>query len=363
MRVIHDGDAAYEDIMALVLLLLNADVVAVTVTYGESTPRIGALNLERVCRTLKPSARIPIAYGSNEPIDQQFGTPFPEFINKEADNILEDTDMLMVVDSEITNSAVELLYKTVMSADDKTTIVATGPLTNIAQLLMNHPDCIKKIEKLVIMGGAVTVPGNITDLIHDTTNLVAEWNIYADRKAADIVFSAKKLPILLVPIDITRQMPMTRAFYQGLFHEELPALKLVRQMLTSLLKGMGETLFYEKLQFWDSLSAMITLNHSMAEFEELPIIVDLDTGQTTINPQQTAGESLVSVAMRLVNPESAYDLFTTLMKTGAEITDLPEQKIANVSPGISMRGRFFGENRPVITGEENLEPVEQPMIT
>lgn len=366
MRVIHDSDAAYEDIMALALLLLNADVVAVTVSYGESTPRIGALNLERVCRTLKPSARIPVAYGINEPVDLNFGTSFPEFINKEADTILDDTDMITVADSEITNSAVELLYKTLMSVDEKTTIVATGPLTNIAHLIVNHPDCIEKIEKLVIMGGAVNVPGNISDLIHDTTNLVAEWNIYADRKAADIVFSAKNLPIMLVPIDITRQMPMTRTFYEGLAHEELPALKLVRQMLKFLLKGMGETLFYDKLQFWDSLSAMITLKNSMAEFEELPIMVDLNTGQTKINAEQTAGVSPVCVATRLINPEAAYDLFVTLMKTGSEIKYVPEQNmtsgsLSDVSPGMLMRDRFFGENKPAMTGKETVYPVEHSM--
>lgn len=364
MRVIHDSDAAYEDIMALTLLLLNAYVVAVTVTYGESTPRIGALNLERVCRTLKPSARIPIAYGINEPVDANFGVPFPAFINKEADTILDNTDMGTVADSEITNFAVELIYKTLMSGDEKTTIVATGPLTNIAHLLVYHPDCIEKIEKLVIMGGAVKVPGNITDLIHDTTNLVAEWNIYADRKAANIVFSAKNLPIMLVPIDITRQMPMTRTFYEGLADEELPALKLVRQMLTSLLQGMGETLFYDKLQFWDSLSAMITLRNSIAEFEELPIKVDLETGQTKINEEQT-GVSPVRVAKRLINPESAYDLFVTLMKTGAEIKDVPEQNmtsgsLSDVHPGMFVRERFFGKNNPKI--EENVYLVEQSMF-
>ena len=69
MRVIHDGDAAYEDIMALSLLLLNADVVAVTVTYGEATTKTGAENMERICRMLKPSDKIPVAYGSDSALD------------------------------------------------------------------------------------------------------------------------------------------------------------------------------------------------------------------------------------------------------------------------------------------------------
>jgi inosine-uridine nucleoside N-ribohydrolase len=337
--------------MALTLLLLNSDVVAVTVTYGESTTHIGALNMKRVCHTLKPLKKIPVAYGINSPIDSHFGTPFPEFINKEADNILKDTDVVPVAHSEITRSAVELIYKTLMSSDERTTIVATGPLTNIAQLVITYPDCIEKIEKLVIMGGAVKVPGNISDLIQDTTNVVAEWNIYADRKAADVVFTSKNLPIMLVPIDITRQMPMTKTFYEGLACEKLPALKLVRDMLTSLLKGMGEQLFYDKLQFWDSLSAMITLDNSIAEFEELPLTIDLSTGQTKINEHQIAGVPLVCIAMKLINPSSAYDLFKTLMKTSLD------QNIKQVPIGMLLRERFFAYNSSTITTEQIVYPV------
>ncbi len=92
MKIIHDGDAAYEDIMALCILLMNADVVAVTVAYGESTPKIGAENMERVCRMLKSAVKIPVAYGTNSALDHH-GTRFPDFINQEANTILNDADV------------------------------------------------------------------------------------------------------------------------------------------------------------------------------------------------------------------------------------------------------------------------------
>jgi inosine-uridine nucleoside N-ribohydrolase len=349
MKIIHDGDGAYEDIMALSLLLLNADVVAVTVAYGESTTPVGALNMERICRTLKPLEKIPVAYGVNDPIDPHYATRFPTFINDEADHILKATDVLSVADSQVKHSAVELIYNTLISNSEKITIVATGPLTNIAQLVTKYPDCIKKIEQLVIMGGAVRVPGNISDIIRDTDNGVAEWNIYADRKAADVVFTTKNIPIMLVPIDITRQMPMTKAFYEGLCKEQLPALKLVKDMLTSLLKGMGEELFYGKLQFWDSLSAMITLNNSMAAFEELSITIDLSTGQTKIKAEQTAGIPLVRVAMKLLNPALAYDTFLNLMKTGSATVSDPDTRL-------HYRDNFFGTSSSTSIPKPNEAP-------
>ncbi|MCE0722842.1 MULTISPECIES: nucleoside hydrolase [Legionella] len=345
MKVIHDGDAAYEDIMALCLLLLNADVVAVTVAYGESTTKIGAENMERVCRMLKPTAKIPVAYGINAALDHH-GTPFPEYINKEANTILNNTDVPTIADSQVTDSAVQLMYDTLMSSDEKITIVATGPLTNIAQLVSVHPDCIEKIEKVVIMGGAVKVPGNISDLIPNTKNTQAEWNIYADPKAAEIVFTTKNLSIRLVPIDITRQMPMTREFYARLDKETLPSLKLVKDMLASLLREMGAELFYGKLQFWDSLSAMIALNPAMATFEELSLIIDLSTSQTKIDEASSSEVARVQVATSLNNVEAAYDTFLGLMKTGKE----------HVKMSSDYNGTFFGLSKPAVFSQKSLDP-------
>ncbi|WP_454780341.1 nucleoside hydrolase [Legionella sp. WA2022007384] len=355
MKVIHDGDAAYEDIMALCLLLLNAEVVAITVAYGESTTKIGAENMERVCRMLKPSAKIPVAYGINSPSDPH-GTPFPEYINKEANTILNNTEVPSVADSQVTDSAVKLMYDTLMSSDEKITIVATGPLTNIAQLISAHTDCIEKIEKIYIMGGAVKVPGNISDLIQNTENTTAEWNIYADPKAAKTVFTTQNLPIRLVPIDITCQMPMTREFYARLDKETLPSLKLVKAMLTSLLLGMGEKLFYEKLQFWDSLSAMISLNPSMATFEELPLTIDLSTSQTKIDEASNPKVARVQVATTLNDVEAAYDTFIRLMKTGMEPT------ISSSAELCSYNGTFFGLSKSTNLTHSS-DPEIQPIST
>jgi inosine-uridine nucleoside N-ribohydrolase len=353
MKIIHDGDAAYEDIMALSLLLLNADVIAVTVTYGESTTKTGAENMERVCRMLKPSTKIPVAYGSNFALDV-LGTPFPDFINKEADTILQNTDVPVVSDSKVTDSAVKLMYETLKSSDEKITIVATGPLTNIAQLIIDYPDCLGKIEKIVIMGGAVKVPGNITDLIPDTNNLLAEWNIYADPRAAAIVFSTKNLPIMLVPVDITRQMPMTREFYANLDKEKSPALKLVKDMLTTLLQKMGEELFYGKLQFWDSLSAMIALNPSMATFENLGITIDLNTGQTKIDE---TSRSNVQVATKIFNVEQAYNTFLSLMQKGEKLTMSHKPGAHGYGPTL-----FEGSKLKLCSDDQQLDLTTRPSL-
>jgi len=311
MKVIHDGDGAYEDVMALILLLLNTELKAVTVVYGESNTEAGALNMARVCRFLKPELNIPVAYGRNEALNLEAGTPFPEFIHTQADHVLAGTDVSQSEDVVVETSAVELLRRTLMESDEKITIVATGPLTNIAELLRAYPECQDNIEQVVIMGGAVRVPGNIYELLPHTSNTVSEWNLYADPVAAKEVLEST-LKLRLVPLDITAQMPMTRAFYEGLRNTVDPALKLTFDMLTLLKNAVNNDERFFKLQFWDSLTSMICLDPELATFENLALRVDAETGQTI---EVADAEPNVEVAMILRDPALAYQRYVSLLST------------------------------------------------
>ena len=90
--------------------------------------------------------------------------------------------------------------------EDEVTILALGPLTNIAMTLQNSEAC-RKVRKVICMGGALTVPGDVTSK--------AEFNIYLDPQAASIVFNATKashlgqVRLTLVPLDITNKYRMT----------------------------------------------------------------------------------------------------------------------------------------------------------
>ena len=325
MPVILDCDAAYEDIMALQVLLLNSNLKLVTVTYGESTPRIGARNIERVCRALLPSSQCLVAYGEDKAIDEN-STRFPEFIEAEANTILNGTDIPELDEYKNTANAVKALRDTIMQSEEQVLIVATGPLTNIAQLLQQYPESIPRIKKIVIMGGAIDVAGNITDLIPDTSNLLAEWNIYADRTAASIVFKTPNLPILLVPIDVTRQMPMTRDFIDRIGSETDVSINLISKMLETLRCNMGEQRFYGNLQFWDSLSAMIALDESMVRCDtQQAIAVSLESGKTSlVSHDDDFVGAKVQIARELINPDKAYERFIALCSL---TKDAPGEKL------------------------------------
>lgn len=92
-----------------------------------------------------------------------------------------------------------LMYEFIKQSSVPVTIIATGPLTNIALLLVNHPDCVQNIEKIVLMGGAIG---------HGNTGPSAEFNIQVDPEAASIVFESE-LTIYMVPLEVTHTALVT----------------------------------------------------------------------------------------------------------------------------------------------------------
>jgi inosine-uridine nucleoside N-ribohydrolase len=189
----------------------------------------------------------------------------------------------------------------VLASDDKVTIIATGPLTNIAEFITTYPRLKDKIQKIVIMGGAIHVKGNIQALDSKSDNTVAEWNIYADPKAAEIVFSSK-IPVTLVPLDATNQVPMTEEFYKSLSQQSQPALKLIYQLLKVIVDNYGMEIFINEFYLWDTLSAMICLDPKIAVTEVMSILVNLETAQTK-HVEDDPKRSSIHVATKIPDAE------------------------------------------------------------
>jgi inosine-uridine nucleoside N-ribohydrolase len=102
--------------------------------------------------------------------------------------------------------AIDFMADMIVAAPDNTTIVPVGPLTNIALLLARHPDIVGRIDRVVLMGGAIA-EGNVTP--------AAEFNIWADPEAAARVF-ASGLDVTMVGLDVTHRALMTRAHADAL---------------------------------------------------------------------------------------------------------------------------------------------------
>ncbi|TNH86526.1 pyrimidine-specific ribonucleoside hydrolase RihA [Aeromonas hydrophila] len=192
LPVILDCDPGHDDAIALILALASPElkVLAVTTSAGNQTPDKTLNNALRIL-TLLGRDDIPVAAGAPKPLARELII---------ADNVhgesgLDGPTLPDPAFAPVAMTALELMAKCLRESPEPVTLVPTGPLTNIALLLAAHPELKAKIARIVLMGGAAG-PGNWTP--------AAEFNIYVDPEAADMVFKSG-LPITMCGLDVTHE--------------------------------------------------------------------------------------------------------------------------------------------------------------
>ncbi|MCO4204291.1 pyrimidine-specific ribonucleoside hydrolase RihA [Aeromonas taiwanensis] len=192
LPVILDCDPGHDDAIALILALASPElqVLAVTTSAGNQTPDKTLHNALRIL-TLLGRHDIPVAAGAPKPLARELII---------ADNVHGESglDGPRLPDPAFAPQAMtglELMAKCLRESPEPVTLVPTGPLTNIALLLAAHPELKPRIARIVLMGGAAGA-GNWTP--------AAEFNIYVDPEAADMVFKSG-VPITMCGLDVTHE--------------------------------------------------------------------------------------------------------------------------------------------------------------
>ncbi|MEH6532109.1 MAG: pyrimidine-specific ribonucleoside hydrolase RihA [Photobacterium frigidiphilum] len=190
--IIIDCDPGHDDAIALILACASPelDIKAVTTSAGNQTPEKTLHNALRIL-TLVGRTDIPVAGGALQPLSRDLII---------ADNVHGETGLDGPILPEPAFDpqpchAVELMAKILTEATEPVTLVPTGPLTNIALLLATHRELHSQIDSIVLMGGSAEA-GNWTP--------AAEFNIYVDPEAADIVFKSG-IPITMCGLDVTHR--------------------------------------------------------------------------------------------------------------------------------------------------------------
>lgn len=319
--VIIDSDGAPDDVYAILYLLKHPriSVRALTLSCGVSYVNEGAYNLVQLISYLGYDD-IPVAAGKETPlyVDHTFPTPWREGSKNFYGLNLPYTEKQV---SDL--SASELIISLANSSAEKITIVALGPLTNVALAIQSDPSIVEKIELLDIMGGAVNVPGNV-GYESDIPNFEAEWNFYIDPHAADIVLCSG-IPILLVPLDATNQVPITEEFKEKLGQQTITTeADIIHQFLTP------------GLYFWDILTAValtdrnivtiqeyhleIVINKENHEGETLPLDEEIYNAQVAIDANRTAFEAKFLEIVNLIITTTELTPSTTTTTTTTSIT-------------------------------------------
>ena len=285
--IIIDTDMAADDWMATLYLLQSprADVHAIALAAtGEAHTRPG-INTALRLLALADQVGIPVAAGRATPLQGNNTFPLSWRLAMDVRFFLR---LPRTSQKRESVSAVDLLAQQLERATEPMTIVALGPLTNIGELLQARPNLKSKIERIMIMGGALNVRGNIEDVGSRIKNPHAEWNIFVDPHAANLVFQSG-VPITLVPLDVTNNTPLTLAFLNKVVANAVtPAATFVGRVLQRLKPMISR----DEVFFWDPLTAVLTTHPELGGYESCGIeVVEGDEavdGRTIVSERNPA---------------------------------------------------------------------------
>lgn len=198
-KIIIDTDPGQDDAVAILLAIASPEeleILGVTAVAGNVPLPLTQRNARIVCE-LAGHADIPVFAGADRPLSRPLVTAEHVHGKTGLDGpTLPDPEMPLQK-----GHAVDFIVDTLRKEPAGTvTLVPIGPLTNIARAFQDAPDIMPRVQEIVLMGGAYFEVGNITP--------AAEFNIYVDPEAAEIVFKSG-VPLTVMPLDVTHKALIT----------------------------------------------------------------------------------------------------------------------------------------------------------
>ncbi|KAG7573814.1 Ribonucleoside hydrolase-like [Arabidopsis suecica] len=197
-KLIIDTDPGIDDSMAIMMAFQTPEleILGLTTVFGNVSTQDATRNALLLCE-IAGFPDVPVAEGSSEPL--KGGIPrVADFVHGK--NGLGDVSLPPPSRKKCEKSAAEFLDEKVSEYPGEVTILALGPLTNLALAIKRDSSFASKVKKIVILGGAFFSLGNV--------NPAAEANIYGDPEAADVVFTSGA-DITVVGINITTQLKLS----------------------------------------------------------------------------------------------------------------------------------------------------------
>ena len=256
-------DGGIDDALAIILALKSPEleVAGITAVSGNVPVEQATINALRVIELLDRSD-VWVAQGLGNPLlrDPIRATSF------HGSDGLGDSNLPLPKLRPAQKSAINAILETLDSSKQQsTTIICTGPLTNVAALLTEFPDVKKVIEEIVIMGGAYSVTrygvGNETP--------VAEFNIYSDPEAAKIVFETD-VPVKAVGLDVTMNpnVQLTKSDYVRLRNRK----GRIAAFAGSILKNNMRT--FGRFALHDPMAVAVKIKPSLFQFSSYHVQVE-----------------------------------------------------------------------------------------
>lgn len=255
-KIIIDTDPGHDDALAILLLEKSKiiDIKAVTTVAGNSTIQNVTNNARYILDLVYSKA--PIYSGASKPLKKKLIQA-----NVHGSSGLDGVDI--VKNEKLNNLAVEKIIKIIKENPNKISILIIGPETNIAGALIKEPNIKRLVKEFVIMGGAINCPGN--------KNRVAEFNIFVDPEAAEIVFNSG-VKITLIPLDVCNQVVLQESDFQNLKGSNL--YEPINSMMKKFIKRIQKFENFKGALVYDALAAYYLLNPNAFEIVKRDIRIE-----------------------------------------------------------------------------------------
>lgn len=262
-NIVLDCDPGHDDAIAILLAGKNPNInlLGISVVAGNQTIEKTARNALNVATYL--GIDVPVAIGSEFPIVRERvicaaihgdsgldGFDFPKY-DKQFDK----------------RNGVQLIIDSVMN-NDNVTIVATGPLTNVALALKLEPKLYQKVDEIILMGGSVD---------NGNTSPAAEFNIMCDPEAAHIVFSSG-IKVKMVGLNVTRKVLVTNKVIERMAKINNSASDMFVKLMKVFNENQHKTFGVEAGPLHDPATIASLLDDKLIKYEYMNVVVDISHG-------------------------------------------------------------------------------------
>ncbi|MCJ7786375.1 MAG: nucleoside hydrolase [Desulfobacterales bacterium] len=300
-KVIMDCDVGVDDALALILAFHSPelDVKAVTGVNGNVPLEQVFKNIQKVLSLIQPKNKPLIAKGADRPLKGKMiyahSVHGQDGLGGARINREEGKDWWQFY----AGPADELIAKMARQDPGEVTLIAIGPLTNLALAVKKNPEGMGKLKDIVIMGGAVRTGGNITPY--------AEFNVFSDPLAAKIVLESG-LPITLVPLDVTHRVSLTPRWMEERVNPINNSFSRFAVEATGYDSTTHQFRNKELIHLHDPLAVGVVIDPDLVKKEKLSLYVKTQKGEYFGKIKEGFGGSNIDVCLT-VDAERFLELF------------------------------------------------------
>jgi purine nucleosidase len=265
-HIIIDTDPGIDDSLALLLAVASPEIIldGVIAVHGNVSTEQTTKNVLSVLE-LAQASHVPVFKGCDLPLVKE-SLLSPETHGNQG---LGYAQLPEAATQPKAQHGSDYIIEQIMSRPGEVTLVAIGPLTNVALAIRKEPRIVENVKEVFIMGGAIQHPGN--------TTAQAEYNTFVDPHAAHIVFHSG-MPMILTPLDVTYQCIFTKDDLNRLLKIDSPVTKFIADSTRFYMEFHDEYQSIDGCVINDPMTLALTFMPEICDYQDLVVDVDISTG-------------------------------------------------------------------------------------